>query len=84
MKTAFDEQKREAIAEDDPELRLRQDIEEAIEQAADCLRDANEWWSVEYSGPRTIDTLVGMIVVAAKAWKYKLDTRRIRQVGDPE
>jgi hypothetical protein len=69
----FDEQKREAIAEDDPELRLRQDIEEAIEQAANCLHDAKEWWSVEYSGPRTIDTLVGMIVVAAKAWKYKLD-----------
>jgi hypothetical protein len=69
---------------DEAELRLRQDIEEAIEQAADCLHDATEWWSVEYSGPRTIDTLIGMIVIAAKAWKYKLDTGRIRQVGDPE
>jgi len=54
------------------ELRLRQDIEEAIEQAADCLHNAKEWWSVEYSGPRTIDTLVGMIVIAAKAYEEKL------------
>lgn len=69
---------------DEAEHRLRQDIEEAIEQASDCLRDSSEWWSPEYSGPRTIDTLVGMIVIAAKAWKYKLDTGRIRQVGDPE
>ena len=84
MTPTFDEQKPEAIAENDPELRLRQDIEEAIEQAANCLHDAKEWWSVEYSGPRTIDTLIGMIVVAANAWKHKLDTRRIRQVGDAE
>lgn len=60
---------------DESELRLRQDIEEAIEQAADCLHDAPSWWSREEKGPRTIDTLVGMIVLAAKDYRNRLDNR---------
>lgn len=59
-------------ANDEAELRLRQDIEEAIEQAADCLHSAPDWWSAEHN-PRTIDTLIGMIVVAAKAYSKKRD-----------
>lgn len=56
----------------DAENLLRQQIEDAIEQAADCLRDATSWWSEEYQGPRTIDTLVGMIVVAAKKYANEI------------
>jgi len=67
---------------DEAEYRLRQDIEEAIEQAADCLHDAPSWWAREDKGPRTIDTLIGMIVVAAKEYRNRLDTSRIRQVGE--
>ena len=58
---------------DEAEWRLRQDIEEAIEQAADCIHDSTQWWAVEDKGPRTIDTLIGMIVVAAKDYKNRLD-----------
>lgn len=60
---------------DEAEWRLRQDIEEAIEQAADCLHDAPSWWATEEKGPRTIDTLIGMIVVAAKDYKNRLDNK---------
>lgn len=49
-------------------LRLRQDIEEAIEQAADCVHDAPQWWAKEDQGPRTIDTLISMIVMAAERY----------------
>jgi len=58
---------------DEAELRLRQDIEEAIEQAADCIHDSTQWWAVEEKGPRTIDTLIGMIVLAAKDYKNRLN-----------
>ena len=58
---------------DETEWRLRQDIEEAIEQAADCIHDSTQWWYVEEKGPRTIDTLIGMIVVAAKDYKNRLN-----------
>ena len=53
---------------DEHEWILRQDIEEAIEQAADCLHDATTWWAKEDKGPRTIDTLIGMIVLSAKEY----------------
>jgi len=56
---------------DEAEYRLRQDIEAAIESASDCLHDSKEWWAHEYSGPRTIDTLIGLIVVAAKSYERK-------------
>lgn len=56
---------------DEAEYRLRQDIEEAIEQAADCLHDATSWWNKEEKGPRTIDTLIGMIVLAAKRYSQR-------------
>lgn len=58
---------------DEAEMRLRQDIEEALEQAAECLHDATEWWRREDKGPRTVDTLIGMIVVAAKEYRNALD-----------
>ena len=64
------------------ECRLRKDIEEAIEEAADCMCDATEWWAKEESGPRTIDTLIGMIVVAAKQYQKALEVQRIPQRGD--
>ena len=51
---------------DDDELSLRQDIEDAIIQASDCVNDSTKWWDIEEKGPRLIETLVGMIVVAAK------------------
>lgn len=60
---------------DEAEWRLRQDIEEAIEQAADCLHDATSWWATEEKGPRTIDTLIGMIVLAAKEYRNRLDNK---------
>lgn len=60
---------------DEAEWRLRQDIEEAIEQAADCLHDAPSWWAKEEKGPRTIDTLIGMIVLAAKEYRNRLDNK---------
>ena len=56
---------------DESENRLIQDIEEAIEQAADCLPDASSWWAQQEHGPRTIDTLIGMIVVAAKEYRNR-------------
>lgn len=56
---------------DEAEYRLRQDIEEAIESATDCIHDATQWWAKEVKGPRTIDTLIGMIVVAAKQYAEK-------------
>lgn len=54
-----------------------EDVEqqETIEQAADCLHDAPSWWATEEKGPRTIDTLIGMIVVAAKDYKNRLDNK---------
>lgn len=42
---------------------LRVAIENAIEQAADACHDASLWWQPEEKGPRTIDTLVSMIVL---------------------
>lgn len=69
---------------DEAEYRLRQDIEEAIEQAADCLHDAPSWWAKEEKGPRTIDTLIGMIVVAAKEYRRTLEVQRIPQRGERE
>jgi hypothetical protein len=67
---------------DDAEYRLRQDIEEAIEQASDCLADSTMWWAKEEKGPRTIETLIGMIVVAAKQYRATLETERIPQAGE--
>jgi hypothetical protein len=67
---------------DEAEYRLRQDVEEAIEQAADCLHDATSWWAKEEKGPRTIDTLIGMIVVAAKEYRRTLEVQRIPQFGE--
>jgi len=55
-------------------LELRQDIEEALEDAAECVHDATQWWwAPEDQGPRTIDTLIGMLVIAAK--KYRKATQ---------
>ena len=51
---------------DEAEHRLRQDIEEAIEQAADLNDIATAWW---YPGDRHIDALIDKIVVAAKEYK---------------
>jgi len=60
---------------DEAEWRLRQDIEEAIEQAADGIHDSTQWWAKEEKGPRTIDTLIGMIALAAKEYKNRLDNK---------
>lgn len=57
----------------DCENRLIDDIEEAIEQAADYLPDATSWWAQQEQGPRTIDTLIGMIVVAAKKYRRRVE-----------
>jgi hypothetical protein len=43
---------------------LRVAIENVIEQAADSCHDATLWWQAEEKGPRIIDTLVSMIVIA--------------------
>jgi hypothetical protein len=67
---------------DEAEYWLRQDIEEAIEQAADCLADSTMWWNKEEKGPRMIETLICMIVLAAKKYRNRLDTSRIKQVGE--
>jgi hypothetical protein len=70
---------------DEVELRLRQDIEEALEMASECLHDSTLWWRrEEQGGPRTIETLIGMIVVAAKQYRQTLETQRIPQVGESE
>lgn len=60
---------------DEAELRLRQDIEEALEMAAECLPDSTMWWNREEQGPGTIETLIGMIVLAAKEYKNSLDNK---------
>jgi cytochrome P450 len=53
---------------DEAEWRLRQDIEAAIEQAADCIHDSTQWWATNNR-----HTLIGMIVVAAKDYKNRLN-----------
>lgn len=60
---------------DEAEWRLRQDIEESIEKAADCLHDAPSWWAKEEKVPRTIDTLIGLIVLAENEYKNRLDNK---------
>lgn len=47
---------------------LRSEIESVIEEGAGILHDATSWWADETQGPRLIDTLCGMIVVAAKKY----------------
>jgi hypothetical protein len=69
---------------DEAEHRLRQDIEEALEVASECLADSTLWWQREEKGPRTIDTLIGMIVVAAKEYRRTLEVQRIPQLGENE
>lgn len=66
------------------EHRLRQDIEEAVEMATECLADSTLWWQREEKVPRTIDTLIGMIVVAAKKYRRTLEVQRIPQRGENE
>ena len=58
---------------DEAELSLRQDIEAAIIQASDCVNDSTEWWAPEEKGPRLIETLIGMIVIAANEYRKRLD-----------
>lgn len=70
---------------DEAELCLRQDVEEALEMASECLHDSTLWWRrEEHGGPRTIETLIGMIVVAAKQYRQTLQTQRIPQVGESD
>lgn len=58
------------------EHKLRQDIEEAIESAADSCHDSTLWWSQESQGPRLIETLITMIVFAARDYQKKVEERK--------
>ena len=51
---------------DEAEHRLRQDIKEAIEQAADWLHDGTSFWD---PGDRLIDALIDEIVMVAKEYQ---------------
>jgi hypothetical protein len=72
----------EATEFDEAEHRFRQDVEEALEMAAECLPDSTLWWRREEQGPRTVETLIGMIVVAAKEYQKSLDVQPIPQAGE--
>jgi hypothetical protein len=60
---------------DEAEYRLRQDIEQALIDASESYHDSTMWWDEEKQGPRLIETLITLLVLAAKEYRNKLENK---------
>ncbi len=76
---------------EDDRLRLQQDIEEAIETAADSVHDATLWWDTAYhrwlNTPRTIDTLINRLMENAEKYgngRYNEGGRDMQMTSEQE